>query len=92
MLQYTFDAALGSGALDFIILSSDDSDAISLASQSGIHAPFNRPAILSQDNSKSTEDNITTKRPAKGINPMHWNMVIGEKAKKDFVEDEPVEL
>jgi CMP-N-acetylneuraminic acid synthetase len=55
MLQYTFDAALGSGALDFIILSSDDPDAISLASQSGIHAPFNRPAILSQDNSKSTD-------------------------------------
>jgi len=41
---------------------------------------------------KFTEDNITTKRPAIGINPMHWNMVIGEKAKKDFVEDEPVEL
>ena len=55
MLQYTFEAALGSGALDFIILSSDDPEAISLASQSGIHAPFNRPAKLSQDNSKSTD-------------------------------------
>lgn len=35
-----------------------------------------------------TEDNITTKRPATGINPMKWDEVIGTKAKKDYISDE----
>ncbi len=39
-----------------------------------------------------TEDNITTKRPGSGINPMQWNEVIGTKAIRDFEEDELIEL
>lgn len=39
-----------------------------------------------------TEDNIMSKRPANGISPMRWFEVIGTKAIRDFVEDEPIEL
>lgn len=39
-----------------------------------------------------TEDNITTKRPGDGINPMRWNEVIGMVAVRDFKEDELIEL
>lgn len=39
-----------------------------------------------------TADNITTKRPGSGINPMRWNDVIGTKAIRDFEEDELIEL
>lgn len=39
-----------------------------------------------------TERNITTKRPGNGISPMKWHEVIGQKAKRDFQEDELIEL
>ena len=39
-----------------------------------------------------TEDNITTKRPGSGINPMRWNKVLGTRAIKDFEEDEMIEV
>ena len=39
-----------------------------------------------------TEENITTKRPGNGINPMLWKNVIGKKAIRDFEEDELIEL
>lgn len=39
-----------------------------------------------------SEDNITTKRPGTGINPMNWTEVIGKKAKKNFKADELIEL
>lgn len=39
-----------------------------------------------------TEDNITTKRPGKGISPMKWDEVIGKTAVKDFQEDELISL
>ena len=39
-----------------------------------------------------SEDNITTKRPGTGINPMRWNEVIGKKAVRDFEEDDLIEL
>lgn len=35
-----------------------------------------------------TEENITIKRPGTGISPMRWDEVIGEKAHKDYREDE----
>lgn len=35
-----------------------------------------------------TEDNITTKRPGTGINPMEWNNIIGKVSKRDFKADE----
>lgn len=39
-----------------------------------------------------TADNLTTKRPGSGISPMQWNDVIGQTAKRDFMEDELIEL
>ncbi len=39
-----------------------------------------------------TEDNLIVKRPGNGISPMRWNEVIGQKAIRDFSEDELIEL
>lgn len=39
-----------------------------------------------------TEQNLTTKRPGNGITPMKWNEVIGQKAKRNFGEDELIEI
>ena len=39
-----------------------------------------------------TVDNLTTKRPGSGVNPMLWNKVIGTIAIRDFEEDELIEL
>ncbi len=39
-----------------------------------------------------TEENLTTKRPGSGISPMRWNEVIGTTAKRDFMEDELIEI
>ena len=39
-----------------------------------------------------TSKNLTTKRPGKGISPMHWNEIIGQAAVRDFEEDELIEL
>lgn len=39
-----------------------------------------------------TEENLTTKRPGKGISPMRWNEIIGKKAIRDFREDELIEI
>ncbi|HUX83945.1 MAG TPA: N-acetylneuraminate synthase [Chitinophagaceae bacterium] len=39
-----------------------------------------------------TPENLMAKRPGTGISPMHWFEVLGTKAKKDFQEDELIEL
>ena len=39
-----------------------------------------------------TEQNITTKRPGTGISPMKWRQVLGQKATRDFTEDELIEV
>lgn len=39
-----------------------------------------------------TEDNITVKRPCKGIDVREWDNVVGRKAPRDFKVDEPVTL
>lgn len=39
-----------------------------------------------------SEENLTTKRPGNGISPMLWEFVIGKIAKKDFFEDDIIEL
>ena len=38
-----------------------------------------------------TEENITTKRPGNGINPMRWFDLLGKKAKHDYEEDYLIE-
>lgn len=39
-----------------------------------------------------TEENLTVKRPGNGISPMRWEEVLGMKAKRDFAEDELIEI
>ncbi|MBM0660068.1 N-acetylneuraminate synthase [Capnocytophaga genosp. AHN8471] len=39
-----------------------------------------------------TIENLTVKRPGTGISPMQWDEVIGKTAKKDFEEDDLIEL
>ena len=55
-----------------------------------------RKSIVADCNIKAgevfTEDNLTVKRPGSGISPMRWEEVIGMKAKRDFNEDELIEL
>jgi len=38
-----------------------------------------------------SEKNITVKRPGSGINPMLWDEIIGQTAKRDFTIDELIE-
>ena len=37
------------------------------------------------------DKNIYPKRPGNGISPIHWDNVIGKKAKKDYKENELIE-
>ena len=39
-----------------------------------------------------TVENLTVKRPGMGISPMQWDEIIGKTAKKDFEEDDLIEL
>ncbi len=39
-----------------------------------------------------TVDNLTVKRPGNGISPMKWYDVLGAIAKRDFLEDELIEI
>jgi len=54
-----------------------------------------RKSIIASTNIKKgdifNEDNITTKRPGTGINPMHWFDLLGRKAKHDYQEDYLIE-
>jgi len=55
-----------------------------------------RKSIVAKCNIKAgtvfTEDNITVKRPGNGISPMKWFEVLGQKAPRDFIQDELIEL
>jgi len=51
-----------------------------------------RKSIIASKNIKKgevfSEDNISIKRPGSGMSPMKWDEVIGQKASKDYEEDE----
>lgn len=55
-----------------------------------------RKSIVAAQNIKVgevfTEKNLTVKRPGSGICPMEWEYIIGKIAKRDFEEDELIEL
>lgn len=55
-----------------------------------------RKSIVASKNIKKgellTEENLTTKRPGTGISPMEWYRVLGTIAKKDFKEDDLIEI
>ena len=38
-----------------------------------------------------TEHNLTAKRPATGISPMHWDRIIGSRARRDYSMDEIID-
>jgi len=38
------------------------------------------------------EDNLAVKRPGTGISPMKWDEVLGKRAKRNFKEDELIEI
>jgi N,N'-diacetyllegionaminate synthase len=39
-----------------------------------------------------TEENLTVKRPGNGVSPMRWEEVLGMIAKRNYNEDELIEL
>jgi N,N'-diacetyllegionaminate synthase len=39
-----------------------------------------------------SDENLTTKRPGDGINPMRWLEVTGKVAERDYAEDEKIEI
>ena len=55
-----------------------------------------RKSIVAKKNIKKGEkfslENITTKRPAKGISPMNFYNLIGKKSKKNFFEDDLIQI
>jgi N,N'-diacetyllegionaminate synthase len=55
-----------------------------------------RKSIIAAKNIKAgeifTEENLTVKRPGNGISPMRGDDIIGRIAKRDFIEDELIEL
>lgn len=60
------------------------------------NAPIARKSIVAachiNEGDVFTSENITTKRPGSGISPMQWYKVLGQVAKRDFLEDEMIEL
>ena len=53
--------------------------------------PIARKSILAKGET-FTPENLTVKRPGDGISPMRWYDVLGKTAKRDFAEDEKIEL
>ena len=51
-----------------------------------------RKSIVAKQNIKKGEffsnENLTSKRPGTGINPMKWDSIIGNVAKRDYNKDE----
>lgn len=58
--------------------------------------PIARKSIIASKNIEEgemfTEENLSIKRPGTGINPMRWDEILGQKAIKDFKEDDLIEL
>ena len=54
--------------------------------------PIARKSIVANSNIKKgdifTENNLTIKRPAKGINPMRWDEIIGTISSRNYKQDE----
>ncbi|MHB1196526.1 MAG: N-acetylneuraminate synthase [Lutibacter sp.] len=58
--------------------------------------PIARKSIIASQNIKKgevfSEENLSIKRPGTGINPMRWDEILGQKAIKNFQEDDLIEL
>jgi sialic acid synthase SpsE len=72
-------------------------DGIKRASQSEIkNRAIARKSLVASRSIRAGEvfsvDNLTAKRPGTGISPMRWDDVIGRAARRDFAQDELIEL
>ena len=72
-------------------------DGIKKPSQSEIkNLKIVRKSLVAKQNIKKgelfTEENLTTKRPGIGIDPMNWNKIIGTTSSKDFNPDDLINL
>jgi N,N'-diacetyllegionaminate synthase len=77
------EVALGNGVKD---VSESEKPNLSVARKSIVAAcRIAKGEILS-------DKNLTVKRPGNGISPMRWPEVIGQTARRDFREDELIEL
>lgn len=58
--------------------------------------PIARKSIIASHNIKKgevfSEENLSIKRPGTGISPMRWDEILGQKAIKDFQQDDLIEL
>jgi N,N'-diacetyllegionaminate synthase len=64
-------------------------------SESGNISIARKSIVAARDIKKGeifSENNITTKRPGTGINPMRWSMVLGKVSKSDLKKDELVRI
>ncbi len=77
------EKALGNGSKEISPSEKENKDAVrkSIVAKTRIRA-----------GEKFSAGNITTKRPGTGISPMQWYDVMGKTAKRDFEEDELIEL
>jgi N,N'-diacetyllegionaminate synthase len=61
-----------------------------------VNTPIARRSIVAARPIKKGEvfsaETITVKSPATGLSPMLWDRVLGQTAKRDFDEDQPIEL
>lgn len=78
---------------------------IEKAMGSGVKKPSNieelnkipaRKSIIAKTNIREgdvfSEKNLTVKRPGNGVSPMNWDLVLGQKAKRNFEADEMIEV
>ena len=64
-------------------------------SEKGNIAVARKSIVAARDIKKGeilSEYNLTVKRPGTGISPMRWEEVVGQTAKRDFIEEELIEL
>lgn len=59
-------------------------------------APIARKSIVASRNIAAGEvfsaENLTTKRPGAGLSPMQWDQVLGQRARRDFLQNALIEL
>ena len=70
-------------------------DKVASFSESANKSVARKSIVASRDIKRGevlSENNLTTKRPGSGISPMKWFEVLGNTAKRDFKEDELIEI
>ena len=85
MVQYIRDIEIALG--DGIKQTSKSEEANKMLARKSVVA--NR---LIKSGETFNQNNLDIKRPANGLSPMEWDNIIGKIAKRDFQEDEPIEL